>query len=150
MIVETVKLAAFILCILEKYDAIRNPVGRFSFLKNSAFFPRKTPCGDMKTRDVRTKNIPRGSFRMGLRSAKIQPSVNTQSQSNPKTKARRFLGKKTPRFCLELKNRRKRHASGTRTRLRSYPRPTAPRDKRIAPMSPFCPPRKNCAAVNKE
>ena len=41
MIVETVKLAAFILCILEKYDTIRNPVGRFSFLKNSAFFRAK-------------------------------------------------------------------------------------------------------------
>ena len=34
---------------------------------------------------------------------------------------RRFLGKKTPCFCLELNIRRKRHASGTRTRLRSYP-----------------------------
>lgn len=47
------------------------------------------------------------------------------TQSNPKTKARRFLGKKTPCFCLELNIRRKRHASGTRTRLRSYPWPSA-------------------------
>ena len=45
MIVETVKLAAFILCILEKYDAIQNPVGRFSFLKNSAFFRAKPRAG---------------------------------------------------------------------------------------------------------
>ena len=45
MIVETVKLAAFILCILEKNDAIRNPVGRFSFLKNSAFFRAKPHVG---------------------------------------------------------------------------------------------------------
>ena len=45
MIVETVKLAAFILCILEKYDPIRNPVGRFSFLKNSAFFRAKPHVG---------------------------------------------------------------------------------------------------------
>jgi len=45
MIVETVKLAAFILCILEKYDAIRNPVGRFSFLKNSALFREKPHVG---------------------------------------------------------------------------------------------------------
>ena len=45
MIVETVKLAAFILCILEKYDTIRNPVGRFSFLKNSAFFRAKPHVG---------------------------------------------------------------------------------------------------------
>ena len=42
---------------------------------------------------------------MGLQSATIQPSVNTQSQSNPKTKARRFLGKKTPCFCLERNSR---------------------------------------------
>jgi hypothetical protein len=45
MIVETVKLAAFILCILEKYDTIRNPVGKFSFLKNSAFFRAKPHVG---------------------------------------------------------------------------------------------------------
>lgn len=46
-------------------------------LENQHLFMFKTPCGDMKTRDVRTKNIPRGSFRMGLWSATIQPSVNT-------------------------------------------------------------------------
>lgn len=45
MIVETVKLAAFILCILEKYDTIRTPVGRFSFLKNSALFRAKPHVG---------------------------------------------------------------------------------------------------------
>lgn len=46
-------------------------------LENQHLFMFKTPCGDMKTRDVRTKSIPGGSFRMGLRSATIQPSVNT-------------------------------------------------------------------------
>lgn len=45
MIVETVKLAAFILCILEKHDAIRNPVGRFNFLKNSTLFRAKPHLG---------------------------------------------------------------------------------------------------------
>ena len=46
-------------------------------LENQHLFMFKTPCGDMKTRDVRTNSIPGGSFRMGLRSATIQPSVNT-------------------------------------------------------------------------
>ena len=46
-------------------------------LENQHLFMFKTPCGDMKTRDVRTNSIPGGSFRIGLRSATIQPSVNT-------------------------------------------------------------------------
>ena len=71
---------------------------------------------------------------MGLRSATIQPSVNMQSQSNPNTKARRFLGKKTPRFCLELKIRRKDHLEHDHDCIHTHDHPhtSAPRDELIA------------------
>ena len=65
MIVETVKLAAFILCILEKYDAIRNPVGRFSFLKNSAFSAQNPMWGYENTRCAYKKHPP-GELPHGL------------------------------------------------------------------------------------
>ena len=65
MIVETVKLAAFTLCILEKYDTIRNPVGRFSFLKNSAFSAQNPMWGYENTRCAYKKH-PRGELPNGL------------------------------------------------------------------------------------
>ena len=66
-------------------DKRRNsePHGEVSYLENQPLFMFKTPCGDMKTRNALTKSIPPGSFRMGLQSATIQPSVNTQYQPNP-------------------------------------------------------------------
>lgn len=65
MIVETVKLAAFILCILEKYDAIRNPVGRFSFLKTVRFSAQNPVRGYENTRCAYKKHPP-GELPNGL------------------------------------------------------------------------------------
>ena len=74
-------------------------------LENQHLFMLKTPCGDMKTRDVRTKASPGGASAWACGLLQYSHRLIRSTQSNPKTKARRFLGKKTPCFCLERNSR---------------------------------------------
>ena len=74
-------------------------------LENQHLFMFKTPCGDMKTRDVRTNSIPGGASEWACGLLQYSHRLIRSTQSNPKTKARRFLGKKTPCFCLERNSR---------------------------------------------
>lgn len=65
MIVGIVKYTSSVLCILAKYDTMRNPVGRFQFLKISTF-SRENPMWGYENTQCAYKKHPPGELPNGL------------------------------------------------------------------------------------